>query len=575
MRYLPNGAQMKAADTYTIEKVGIPSLVLMERAALETVRVLKDRGVDFSDTLVVCGSGNNGGDGFAAARILKEYGFCAEVLFVGQDASMSEECRTQKQIAERLGISVFTDFPKKEYTVIIDAVFGVGLSRAIEGRYHTVIEWMNDKKCEKAAIDIPSGICAESGRVLGIAFRADITVSMECVKLGCELFPGKLYAGETVSVPIGIDLSFFEKNKDVCITYDPEDIPLLLPKRAADSHKGDYGKILMITGSKGMAGAAYLSAKAAYAVGAGLVQIYTAEENRTVLQELLPEAIISCYNETAGDYGKILMITGSKGMAGAAYLSAKAAYAVGAGLVQIYTAEENRTVLQELLPEAIISCYNETAGKPDDKELEKLIQWADVICIGCGLGTSVFASRLLKKTMEILRENGSEEEKLRSCPCIIDADGLNLLSMDMEQLQGVPNVILTPHMKEMSRLINKEIPQIAECRFSVVKEFTEQYQVVCALKDSRTVVMKEGHHPFLNLAGNSAMAKAGSGDVLAGMISGLAAQKTDIFDAVSAGVYFHACGGDEARKKKGSYSVLARDLIDGIGQCLKNAEERL
>ena len=135
--------------------------------------------------------------------------------------------------------------------------------------------------------------------------------------------------------------------------------------------------------------------------------------------------------------------------------------------------------------------------------------------------------------------------------------------------------VITPHMKEMSRLINKEIPQIAERRFSVVKEFTEQYQVVCALKDSRTVVMKEGHHPFLNLAGNSAMAKAGSGDVLAGMISGLAAQKTDIFDAVSAGVYFHACGGDEARKKKGSYSVLARDLIDGIGQCLKNAEERL
>ena len=210
--------------------------------------------------------------------------------------------------------------------------------------------------------------------------------------------PGKQYQFRSESIFL-----FLQKNKDVCITYDPEDIPLLLPKRAADSHKGDYGKILMITGSKGMAGAAYLSAKAAYAVGAGLVQIYTAEENRTVLQELLPEAIISCYNETA--------------------------------------------------------------GKPDDKELEKLIQWADVICIGCGLGTSVFASRLLKKTMEILRENGSEEEKLRSCPCIIDADGLNLLSMDMEQLQGVPNVILTPHMKEMSRLINKEIPQIAERRF--------------------------------------------------------------------------------------------------------------
>lgn len=514
MRYLPNGAQMKAADTYTIEKLGIPSLVLMERAALETVRALKDRGVDFSDTLVVCGSGNNGGDGFAAARILKEDGFSAEVLFVGRDASMSEECRVQRQIAERLNIPVFTDFPKKEYTVIIDAVFGVGLSRNIEGKYLKAIEWMNEKKCKKASIDIPSGICAQTGQVLGTAFRADITVSMACVKIGCELFPGKLYAGETISVPIGIDTSCFEKNEDVCITYDPEDLHLLLPKRKADSHKGDYGKILMITGSKGMAGAAYLSAKAAYAVGAGLVQIYTAEENRVVLQELLPEAIISCYNEAD--------------------------------------------------------------GKPDDAEMEKLIRWADVVCIGCGLGTSAFAGQLLQKTTEILRrENGGEKEKFSPRPCIIDADGLNLLSMNTELLEGVPNVILTPHMKEMSRLIKKEISQIAECRLSVVKEFTERYPVICVLKDSRTVVIKKGSHPFLNLAGNSAMAKAGSGDVLAGVISGLAAQKTDVFDAASSGVYFHACGGDEARKKKGSYSVLAGDLIEGIGQCVKNAEEML
>ena len=307
-------------------------------------------------------------------------------------------------------------FSQKEYTVIIDAVFGVGLSRAIEGRYHTVIEWMNDKKVKKQRSTFHPAYVRRAAEFWELHF-SDITVSME-VKLMRIISGETVCRGNSISSGRGIDFFFFEKNKDVCITYDPE--ALLLPKRAADSHKGDYGKILMITGSKGMAGAAYLSAKAAYAVGAGLVQIYTAEENRTVLQELLPEAIISCYNETA--------------------------------------------------------------GKPDDKELEKLIQWADVICIGCGLGTSVFASRLLKKTMEILRENGSEEEKLRSCPCIIDADGLNLLSMDMEQLQGVPNVILTPHMKEMSRLINKEIPQIAERRFSVVKEFTEQYQVVCALK---------------------------------------------------------------------------------------------
>ena len=181
MRYLPNGTQMSAADRHTIENVGIPSLVLMERAALKTVETMHIHGIDTSRALVVCGSGNNGGDGFAVARLLTEEGTQAHILFAGREASMSRECGVQKRIAENLGIRIFTEIPEEEYTVIIDAVFGVGLSREISGKYADIIEWMNAWECEKVAVDIPSGVSAASGRILGTAFRADLTVAMACV----------------------------------------------------------------------------------------------------------------------------------------------------------------------------------------------------------------------------------------------------------------------------------------------------------------------------------------------------------------------------------------------------------
>lgn len=498
MRYLPDGTQMKAADGYTIERVGVPSLVLMERAALKTVEAMHSHGIDLSAALIVCGSGNNGGDGFAVARLLAEEGYSAEVFFAGKETSLSEECRTQKKIVENLGIKVGTEYPDGEYTVIIDAVFGVGLSREITGRYRDVIDWMNRKKCRKVAVDIPSGVCARTGRVLGTAFCAELTVCMACVKLGCELYPGREYAGRTEAVPIGIDTEFFSEDPEVCVTYDRSDIREKLPERGEDSHKGTYGRVLMITGSSGMAGAAYLSAKAAYVTGAGLVQIYTHEDNRVVLQELLPEAIISCYQEY----------------------------------------EESR--------------------------LAELLAWADTVCIGCGLGTSRTSEKLLTYTLEHV-----------SVPCIVDADGLNLLSRQMELLKkaGAP-VILTPHMKEMSRLTGYPVSEIRERRMEILREFVTAYPAVCVLKDSRTAVMEKGRHPFLNLAGNSAMAKAGSGDVLSGVITGLRAQGMNAFESAALGVFLHACGGDAARDAKGHYSVLARDLIAGIETCIKDSEEK-
>ncbi len=492
MRYLPDGEQMKSADAYTIEKIGIPSLVLMERAALKVVEALYERKMDLSRVLVVCGSGNNGGDGFAVARLLHERGVCVEVLFAGRESSLSEECALQKQIAERMGIPVFTDLPDREYTVVTDALFGVGLKREISGKYAKIIEWMNVQACRKVAVDIPSGVCAQTGRILGIAFRAELTVSMECVKLGCELFPGKSRSGETIAAPIGISTKIFDGNTEVCFTYDREDIPLLLPVRSADSHKGSYGKVLMITGSSGMAGACFLSAKAAYSVGAGLVQVYTAEENRSVIQQLLPEAIVSCY------------------------------------------------------------------GGYDHAQLSQLLGWADVVCIGSGLGTDGTSEKILIHTL-----------KEAHVPCVIDADGLNLLSRHKELLkESRMTPILTPHVMEMSRLTGKSVGEIKTGRMEILRGFIEEYPVVCALKDSRTVVAQRGRQMFLNLAGNNAMAKAGSGDVLAGTITGLLAQGLDVFEGAELGVFLHACGGDEARREKGAYSVLARDLISGIAKIL-------
>ena len=245
-------------------------------------------------------------------------------------------------------------------------------------------------------------------------------------------------------------------------------------------------------------------------------------------------------------------------MSGAAYLSAKSAYISGCGLVQIYTEETNRVILQQLLPEAIVSTYTVY----EEEALAALLKWADVVCIGCGLGKSKVSEQILEYVLRHLE-----------IPCVIDADGLNLLARKKELLpQEAKEIILTPHMKEMAGMIGCTVSELAERRFEKLQKFVGDYGVVCALKDARTLVAAQGRQMFLNTAGNSAMAKAGSGDVLAGVIAGLLAQHMSAYDAAVLGVYLHACGGDEARKRCGAYSVLAQDLTEGIKICIKETK---
>lgn len=489
---------MKAADSYTIREKKIPSLILMERAARTFVETVMERKLDLSNVCVVCGSGNNGGDGFAIARLLLEKGGCVTAVMAGNPDHCTEETLRQMELFREAGGTVGNSFEEGEYSILIDAVFGAGLSRRVEGDYLACIEAMNRSGGVKLAVDVPSGVSTTTGEVATSAFKADLTVSFQCAKLGCVLYPGRDYAGEVIVTDIGVDTSVLEGDREAAYALEEKDIKTMLPKRRPNSHKGDYGKALIIAGSRGMAGAAYLAALAAYRTGAGLVQIYTPEENRTILQTLLPEAIIRCYDFF------------------------------------------------------------------DEKELLRLLSWADVVSIGSGLGTSDKSRRILQTTLENVQ-----------VPCVVDADGLNLLAEHSRYLSRLPHdqFVFTPHMKEMSRIVKKPVEELQRNRMEILTQFTGEARITCVLKDARTCICRQGEHPYVNLSGNAAMAKAGSGDVLAGVITGLIAQGMTCFDGAVLGVYLHGLAGEAAREEKGIYSVLARDLADAVGTVLKRLEE--
>lgn len=295
MRYIVNEWEMKQIDKDTIEGTGIPSMVLMERAALAVAEEIRQR-VDAPSVLCVCGCGNNGADGLATARILMEMEISAKVLILGNEAHATEEWKQQREIIRNLSIPVVTNPELSEYTVIVDALFGIGLGRAVEGIYAEWIERINKSKAWVISVDIPSGIAADSGKVKKAAVKADVTVTFGLMKAGQILSDGALYAGEVVVRQIGFPMQNIERVQPQLYTYDREDLATL-PVRRQDLHKGSAGKVLVLAGSKNMAGAAFLSAKAAYRMGVGLVRVMTPEENRQIIQTLLPEAVLVTYEE--------------------------------------------------------------------------------------------------------------------------------------------------------------------------------------------------------------------------------------------------------------------------------------
>lgn len=495
MQYIVTKKEMQAIDAYTIEKIGIPSAVLMERAALSVVEEVERINVSHGRILIVVEGGNNGGDGLAAGRILLQRGYQVDIYYIGGFEKVSQGFQQQRSILHHMGVRLRKSIPNKEYAVIVDGIFGAGLSREVQGVQRKAIENLNHMDAIKVAIDIPSGIDATTGAVLGIAFYADYTVTFGLKKLGMFFLEGIDACGTVICKPIGFPVQAVDHVKPMIYAYDEKDLDKL-PKRIDNSNKGTYGRVAVIAGSKNMSGAAFLCSKAAYSTGAGLVKIYTHESNRTILQSQLPEAVMMTYE----DY------------------------------------------------EGALSC------------IEDALQWATVIVVGPGLGVDTVSERML---YELLMN--------AEVPMVVDADALNILSNNIELLStSSVQIIMTPHMKEMSRLIQKPVEEIAKNRFAIAREFAKKMQVTLVLKDAKSIATNGGQQTYMNLAGNNGMSTGGSGDVLAGIIAGMLAGGLTLADAARMGTYVHCRAGDLAAEHKGNYAMLASDIISYIGEVMRH-----
>lgn len=295
MKYAVDSAKMKSIDNYTIDIIKVPPLVLMERAAMEVASLVKLKTSVDERILVVCGPGNNGGDGVASGRILHMQGYQVAIFLPFERERCSVQMKAQLEIAENLGMRIISSADINEYNIIIDAMFGIGLTKPIEGRLADIINDINKGGHRVFSVDIPSGISADTGRILNTAVRADYTITFGFMKQGLLVYPGADYAGEIYVADIGFPQEALQSVKPDTFYYTLEDLNLL-PKRRNDGHKGTFGKVLVIAGSEGMSGAAYLSAKACLRAGAGMVKVLSASNNRDIVQTIIPEALFASYD---------------------------------------------------------------------------------------------------------------------------------------------------------------------------------------------------------------------------------------------------------------------------------------
>lgn len=419
------------------------------------------------------------------------------ILLCGSPDQGTEEYHQQQKIAKALEIPAveYEDFIPGRCDIIIDGMFGVGLSRNVEGEYADAIEMLESLHArEVIAIDIPSGIHSDTGALMGVGLKATVTVTFGYEKLGTVLYPGKFYSGEVKVADIGFpEISYRNVLRSATeigrefYTYGPEDM-LRMPNRPACAHKGIFGKVLVVAGSKNMSGAAYLSALAAYRIGAGLVKILTVAENRVILQQQLPEAIIETYEP----------------------------------------------------------------WNISEQQVEDICKWASVIVLGPGLGQEPYVKVLVREVLVHAY-----------VPIVIDADGLNAIASNEELTQYyTENIIITPHLGEMSRLTGKSIDEIKGNLIDTAVAYSSRHGITCVLKEAVTVVAEKEGEIYLNTSGNSAMAKAGSGDVLTGTIAGLLAQGEENWDGTVLGVFLHGEAGDRCLKRLGPYGLLAGDLAN-------------
>ena len=517
MRIL-TAAQMREADRYTIDEIGIPSLVLMENAGRQVVAAIESAYESKLDgrVAVLCGRGNNGGDGFVVARTLLQHGIETSVFVIGALADVRGDARTNLDILGRLGVTVVEIGDEQSWelhfseisqcSLIVDAIFGTGLKTAVAGMIETVIADVNASEIPVVSVDLPSGLSADTPHLIGDCIDASLTVTLAAPKLPLVLPPGEAYAGEVVIADIGIPYEVIEGLEGSHVELlTPEQLRSSVGPRAADSHKGDFGRLTIVAGSMGKTGAAHLAAMGALRSGAGLVTVATPRCCLPVLAALSP-----------------VFMT--------------------------------------------VDLPDDPAGTLDASGVDKLLeQEHDVIACGPGLGRTPQVAQFVRALLD-----------KATVPLVLDADALTVLADDPGQLTGREerDLIITPHPGEMARLVGASIADVQANRIQVASDFATAHQVYVVLKGHRTVIATPEGRVFINPTGNPGMATGGTGDVLTGMIAAWLAQLLDAEAACRLAVFLHGAAGDLAEVNQGQVSMIATDLLDHLGGALKVLTDR-
>jgi len=502
---------MKEIDRRTIDDLGISSLVLMESAGLGLVDEIESRSEEERLRItVICGPGNNGGDGMVAARHLADRGHEVITFLAVPRSAFSGDPKVQLRTLTRLEMDVSVLSSDSSYDrafrragdsdVIIDSLFGTGLGRKVEGQWAQCVRIINSCPGLVISVDVPSGLDARTGHPLGECVTADVTVTFGFLKTGLVLFPGAQFAGEVVVADIGIPRSVIETMDLPGELLGPAPVEKVYEDRWPNTHKGSYGHLLLCCGSSGKLGAGILASRGALRAGAGLVTLAVPASAVHYVDVATPEVMTSPLPETAEGSFSRLGVNG----------------------------------------------------------LKKLIKERDALGIGPGISTDPEVGDLVR---EVLKSDGF--------PAVVDADALNVLESDPEILKPRGHcTVITPHPGEMSRLIGGSIQDVQSDRIGAALECAGRSGCVVVLKGAGTVVAHPNGTFFINTTGNPGMASGGTGDVLTGMIGALLARGCSPLDSAMASVYLHGAAADLAAEEVTEHALTATDIIDSLGLAL-------
>jgi NAD(P)H-hydrate epimerase len=471
--------QVRALDRFASERCGIPSYSLMSRAGEVAFRLMRTRWPSAERITVLCGPGNNGGDGYVIARLAHAAGFAVRAVALSDPAALKGDARRAWQDLLAAGGKTveWQDAALDQAEVVVDAIFGTGLDRPMAREYLERVELVNAANRPVLAIDLPSGLDADRGQPLTVAVQADCCITFVGLKIGLFVGKGPDCAGRLFFDGLGVPPAPPDVGPPVAERLMDASIGRLLPRRVRTAHKGDHGRVLIVGGGLGMAGAARLAGEACLRAGAGLVTIATHAAN-------------------------VPAIVGSR-------------------------------------PELI--CH----GVEEATAIDPLIERADVVALGPGLGQDAWARSLFDRVIASGR------------PLLVDADALNLLAARPARRD---DWVLTPHPGEAARLLGVEASVIQRDRLEALRLLVERCGGVVVLKGAGTLVGMRGAVPALCDHGNPGMGVAGMGDVLSGIIAGLWAQTRNLHESARVGVLVHALAGD-AVARRGERGMLATDLF--------------